>query len=592
MNTAGLVSYITAYLTLPLRFAGYEWNRSSPLRSSPDTASPMYPDRPIRPLPKRRLRDRMSPEQAEHMVYPAHPPTAGPLFSFPYSTGDRGGRVVRQGESDHHACHCGHNHSEVESEEEEDERGAPVPSSPSYHYSNGRSAPGRQAVHHAHAHAYAKPGSTASSVDGYESFENTNNKKKRKIPNMGNANTHHSSLSTEMASMGISHPPDGAALDDVEGPGRYYGSAPATPQPHQHHQQQQQQQQQQQAPPPPPNSTSSAGTGIAGAGRGRFGRSASGRSERRVLGNSTNLVNAKASTKRPPDQAGIISTAIANAQATPPHAGNENVSLLQQEAAKHPANKTQFTFTCGSDSASKMAWPGQENGMPGAFPPSLPHARARPPVRPDNLANQGTQTSPHMNGNHPTAVKNAPAQRGPPPSQQAPPPPKPRRSPSKMYAIAARKRRQNQEYVNAQNPPNPAWICEFCEYEDIFGHPPAALIRMYEKKDLAERRRLAEKRRLLAKARMKGRKGKKQNKKQNNANNQQTQNAPPGGYEKRPEDDAPDGQDDFYDDEYDSVPPQQPPPPRCCDHPGCHSHQHHRAPMAQVEHRASTTNGA
>jgi hypothetical protein len=589
MNPAVLLSSLRAYLTLPFRFAGYEWNRSSPLRSSPDTASPMYPDRPIRPLPKRRLRDRMSPEQADDIVYPSHAPSSGPLFSFPYSSGERGNRALRQGDSDHHTCHCGHNHSEVESEEEEDERGPPVPSSPSYHYS--RIAPGRQTLQH----AYAKPGSTASSVDGYESFENTNNKKKRKIPNMGNMNTHHASLSAEMAGMGLSHAHEGALVDDGDGPGRYNNA-----------------------------NNNASGTGISGAGRGRFGRSGSGRSERRVLANSTNLANAKASTKRmrslreiathvacpcadcyfagPPDQAGIISTAIANANAqqTKPQQGNENVSLLQQEAAKHPANKTQFTFTCGSDSANKMAWPGQENGMPGAFPqgppPPLPQARARPPVRPDNPAhaNHATQTSPHMNGTHPPAPKNAPAQRGPPPSQQAPPPPKPRRSATKMYAYAARKRRMAQEDANALSPPNPAWICEFCEYEDIFGRPPEALIRLYEKKDLADRRRLAEKRRLLAKARMKGRKGKKQSKKQNNSNGTQTnQNPPPGSFDQRP-DEEPLDQDDYYDDEYDdNIPPHELPPPRPCGHPGCHSHHHHSGPPAAPPgHRSGTTNGA
>ena len=274
MSWTGMLSAITAYLTLPLRFVGYEWNRSSPLRSSPDTASPMYPDRPIRPLPKRRLRDRMSPEQAETIIYPPNPPSTGPLFNFPYSASERVSRALRQGESDHHTCHCGHNHSEVESEEEEegyaDEHGLPLPSSPSYHYS--RNLPGRPVA--GVMSAYHKTGSTASSVDGYESFENTNNKKKRKIPNMGGTSTHPTSLSAEMASMGISHPDDLAALDSRETSVNYYASAPSTP-PH-----------------------NNAGTGISGAGRGRFGRTASGRSERRILGNSTNIANAKASTKR------------------------------------------------------------------------------------------------------------------------------------------------------------------------------------------------------------------------------------------------------------------------------------------------------
>lgn len=278
----------SAVLTVLVRFTGYEWNRSSPLRSSPDTSS-MYPDRPIRPLPRRRLRARLSPEQAESIIYPPAPASTGPLFRFPYSPEDhRGGRSVSRyrGDTDHHVCHCGHNHSEVESEDDiEDERGvergAGAPSSPSYHY--GRGLPGKPTT--GGASAYPKPGSTTSSADGYESFENTNNKKKRKIPNMGSMSTHHTNLAAEMASIGISHHHEAVALDDGDGPGRYYGSTPSTPQ------------------------HNAAGTGISGAGRGRFGRSGSARSERRVLGNSTtNLANAKANTKRTVSLRGIVTS--------------------------------------------------------------------------------------------------------------------------------------------------------------------------------------------------------------------------------------------------------------------------------------------
>ncbi|KAF2714401.1 hypothetical protein K504DRAFT_366907 [Pleomassaria siparia CBS 279.74] len=553
----------------------------------------LYPDRPIAPLPKRRLRARLSPEQADAIVYPPAPASTGPLFRFPYSPEDqRGGRSVSRyrGDTDHHHCHCGHNHSEVESEDDiEDERGVErgvaVPSSPSYHYS--RSLPGKPTT--GGATGFSKPASTSSSADGYESFENTNNKKKRKIPNMGSASTHHTNLAADMASMGIAHPHDAAALDDGDGPGRYYSSAPSTPQ------------------------HNAAGTGISGAGRGRFGRSGSARSERRVLGNSTNLVNAKASTKRPPDQGGIISTAIANAQASPspPHPGNENVSLLQQEASKIVANKTQFTFTCGSDSANKMVWPGQENGQypqpPGAYPttaaapPPPPHtqsARARPPVRPDApmVSTQGTQTSPNINNaHHPPVGKNPPPPKGGQLNQQAPSPRKPRRSASKLYAYAARKRRVQQEYSNFHNPPNPAWICEFCEYEDIFGRPPEALIRQYERKDRKERKRLAEKRRLLEKARMKGRKGKKSNKKaQNNANNSQNnQNPPPDGYERRVDEPLDGQEEEYYDDDYDDGLPQAPIPGKPCDHPGCHHHHHHKLPgLPPGDPRAGIASGA
>jgi len=259
---AGPSPALSTYLTALLPYT--EWNRSSPLRSSPDTSSSMYPDRPIRPLPARSLRARLSPEQAESIVFPSNPPSTGPLFHFPYTSSERGNRALRTGENDHHACHCGHTHSEVESEEDEDERSGPLPSSPSYHYSRG--APGRSTIA---ASSYHKSGSASSSVDGYESFENTNNKKKRKIPNMGSNSSHHAALSGDVASMSITNHENGEVDDST----MRYSSAPSTPQ------------------------HNSSGTGIAGAGRGRFGRSGSGRSERRVLGNATNLVNAKASKR-------------------------------------------------------------------------------------------------------------------------------------------------------------------------------------------------------------------------------------------------------------------------------------------------------
>jgi hypothetical protein len=265
MFRSGLFPALSTYLTALLPYTGYEWNRSSPLRSSPDTSSSMYPDRPIRPLPARSLRARLSPEQAESIVFPNNPPSTGPLFNFPYTTSERGNRALRTGENDHHACHCGHTHSEVESEEDEDERSGPLPSSPSYHYSRG--APGRNAIA---ASSYRKPGSASSSVDGYESFENTNNKKKRKIPNMGSNSSHHTTLSADVASMSIANHENGEVDDGIA----RYGSEPSTPQ-------------------------HNSGTGIAGAGRGRFGRTSSGRSsyERRVLGNSTSVANAKANKR-------------------------------------------------------------------------------------------------------------------------------------------------------------------------------------------------------------------------------------------------------------------------------------------------------
>lgn len=76
---------------------------------------------------------------------------------------------------------------------------------------------------------------------------------------------------------------------------------------------------------------------------------------------------------------------------------------------------------------------------------------------------------------------------------------------------AAARRRQDALDKFIHSPPNAEdiWICEFCEYERIFGEPPWALIRQYEIKDQKIRRQEEERKRLLEKAKAKSRKGKK-----------------------------------------------------------------------------------
>ena len=176
---------------------------------------------------------------------------------------------------------------------------------------------------------------------------------------------------------------------------------------------------------------------------------------------------------------------------------------------------------------------------------------------------QGTQTTPSLRASN----TGGSAARGPPNSAlpsdqqhaQPAPKPKPRRRPSKEYALAARQRRLQQEYANYHHRPTKEnmWICEFCEYEDIFGVPPVALIRQYEIKDRQERKRAAEKRRLLEKAKAKNRKGKKGGKKGNSAasahNNSSAAAAPAppggaGGQAYDPNLPPPEGE-EYYDDE-------------------------------------------
>ena len=135
--------------------------------------------------------------------------------------------------------------------------------------------------------------------------------------------------------------------------------------------------------------------------------------------------------------------------------------------------------------------------------------------------------------------------------------------------MAARERRLQQEYTNYHHPPKDEdiWICEFCEYESIFGVAPEALVRQYEIKDRRDRKRLAEKRRLLEKAKMKGRKGKKgtKNAAKNNAGARSQYLEEPQGPLPTTEAGMSQSQatqsDDYYAEDYDDEPQMDPPLP-------------------------------
>ncbi|KAL8907315.1 MAG: hypothetical protein Q9207_001492 [Kuettlingeria erythrocarpa] len=451
------------------------YSTPSPVDHLSDTISPIYPDRPIHPLPKRRLRSRVSPETAESILYTAASAPSKPLFSIPLNEAVAFGNVSSTdlasdgpaaGESqglplgqERHGYQFRGSDPDSDYEEADDlmrryqaQRYGAFPPPNRHDLRKGSFKP-LKVIPLISAH------SPQESADGYDSFENTNNKKKRKIPTSGSSGGLQSSLSAEMASMGISAN-GGFEMSQTEmdaGVGQYYGSGnSAVP-----------------ASSPGTESDSSAVS-----------------------------------------EQGIISTAIANAVSLSSTAlrGQENVSLLEQQASKKPSSsKTQFTFTCESDSGKNMAW--QERPIASAINPvysnaSIPTtATAQAAQQGRDFATQGTQTSPKpVSGLSQEIPSHGPTSR-----QTLPSPAKPRRSFAKQLAVAAKQRRLQREYDNYHHPPSPedTWICEFCEYEMIFGSPPQALIRQYEIKDRQERRRLAEKRRLLEKAKMKGRKGKK-----------------------------------------------------------------------------------
>lgn len=159
-----------------------------------------------------------------------------------------------------------------------------------------------------------------------------------------------------------------------------------------------------------------------------------------------------------------------------------------------------------------------------------------------------------------------------------------RRRLEKELKSAARQRKQITLDSNHHNPPKieDMWICEFCEYESIFGVPPRALIRDYEIKDRRIRQEEADRKRLLEKAKAKGRKAKKGKappKAANNMNHQteqqplDDQTPPPGnGHSTQSEEDY----DEDYVAEYDEGYPS--PDGRVDDSGGTHPHPEYPIP--------------
>lgn len=253
-----------------------------------DMSSPIYPDRPIHPLPKRRIRSRISADTAESILSSSTSTPNKSLFSLPFNEATTiVNGLLAEPSRDGIFSPTSPVLNLVHGKNRYQFRG----SDPDSDEDDGNNSIRRHQTEHngpvaqdfakgglrKSSNKYTKvlmPTETSSSqdtVDGYDSFENTNNKKKRKIPTSGGLGGHHSSLSSEMAHMGITSTRDfDSSQPDVDGgTGHYYGTgSSAVP-------------------------ASSSGTGISGAGRGRYGRTAprvpSGRSP---LGISTNGSNA------------------------------------------------------------------------------------------------------------------------------------------------------------------------------------------------------------------------------------------------------------------------------------------------------------
>jgi hypothetical protein len=189
-------------------------SRSSP---APDTTSPVYPDRLIRPLPKRRLRDRLSLQQTEDIVFPSVPNKESRLFSFHLPDVSTSNQVKDEVPNRYDAEEARNAHARGgqrrdtgnarQGERVNQLKSSPRQGSQRQRPQNNKNNAGKS-MHS--AGDIAPVDSANSSVDGDEGFENTNNKKKRKIPQSrdtvytaaGNASL--TSMSADMANLGLS----------------------------------------------------------------------------------------------------------------------------------------------------------------------------------------------------------------------------------------------------------------------------------------------------------------------------------------------------------------------------------------------------
>lgn len=235
---------------------------------SADTVSSLFPDRPIRPLPKRRIRERLTPDVAARIDYPVVLQSTTPVFLYPpYNARDEDAessahtsrnRLAEPRAQTGRRSGFGHGNDEPEAGSRRNTVTRPM---------SVRVPPKQDYSRHIKPQA---PPSATSSVDGYydEPFDNIietpNNKKKRKVPTTGDTALN-GSHGTHHVNHGVESP--GPLVQSVEGPGElsspmsstYYGNGGFAPGNH----------------------------NVSGPGRGRYGRVRNGRSPLRTLSDSS-----------------------------------------------------------------------------------------------------------------------------------------------------------------------------------------------------------------------------------------------------------------------------------------------------------------
>lgn len=233
---------------------------------SSEPPSSFYASRPILPLPKRRLRERLTSDAAKSIDYPPPPQPTAPLFLYPYSlreslSSDRSS-LPRNEPVAEPAAEPEFTAPDIGFDEPlmgHYRRSLVAKTSQEQQTSDNPRASQRPA--HDRRSNVQPPSSTSSSADGYDSFENSNNKKKRKIPTTGESVLGGVHALNDAGALGVPSPPttgdEGSGEFPIAGPAAtYYQSG---------------------------GSLVTSGTqGISGPGRGRYGRVRNGRSPLRV----------------------------------------------------------------------------------------------------------------------------------------------------------------------------------------------------------------------------------------------------------------------------------------------------------------------
>lgn len=282
MITQSFLTVLSAISWLTWRCWSRRADRSPTM--SPETVSSMFPDRPIRPLPTRRLRERLSPEVADSIKYPPSTFNSAPLFQYPPYTAKDEGSIPgpspasptdqsRRNDGPRNYTPRRNGVGGIGVEVDTPSRSTLVQRSSPELLNRATSRSARPEQRSANAQP---PPSATSSADGYDSFENTNNKKKRKIPSAGDSalNSAHA-INTDMNS----HPSQGgvSTIGEVSGERPYHNGAGYAV-------------------------SGSLGTnnpGISGSGRGRFGRSKTNRSPLRALSDGSNTWVGRSSSRTP-----------------------------------------------------------------------------------------------------------------------------------------------------------------------------------------------------------------------------------------------------------------------------------------------------